>query len=355
MQKTEKWKPLPLPEQSEKISVIVAVFRVERYLEKCVKSIQAQTYRNLEIILVDDGSDDGCPALCDRLAAEDERITVIHKTNGGLSDARNAGTAAAAGKYIAYVDGDDWIEPEMYEQMLSAMLEWKAPICACNYKRIYRNRTEDAGDGSLTVFDGSEMLECFLAEEEGIQIQNAAWNKLYERTLIEEGEPLRFPRGRLYEDIVYTTKLLARAESGVYVNRTFYNYVVEREDSIMNQISGEKIFTHQIPAYEEKEQFLRSIGREDLAWEHRYFFYMRLLQYYSEWIKNPKEKRWCEEIRFRIQEGKADFWNIYSVPAAKSIEKKKAEIFAVSPILYRAFVFGLEKIVFPLLAALRRH
>lgn len=337
-----------------KISVIVAVYRVEAYLEKCVRSILNQTYPNLEVILVDDGSDDGCPALCDRLAGEDGRIRVIHKENGGLSDARNAGTEAATGDYIAYVDGDDWIEPDMYEQMLAAMLEFHAPLCACNYKRVYRDRVEDQGDESAVLFTGSEMLESFLAEEEAIQIQNAAWNKLYERRLLEEGEPLRFPRGRLYEDIVYTTKLLSRIDGGIYVNRTFYHYILEREGSIMNQSGGEKIFRHQIPAYEEKEAFLRSIGREDLAWEHRYFFYQRLLQYYDAWSGRPEEKGRRKEIEDRIRAGKKDFSKIYSCPAAKRIEQKKAELFVISPALYRWFVWGLEKVVFPLAARRRK-
>ena len=100
------------------ISVIVPIYRVEAYLEQCIQSIRNQTYKNLEIILVDDGSDDQCPQICDRYARVDERIKVVHKVNGGLDSARKAGIIAASGKYIGYVDGDDWIEPEMYEQLL---------------------------------------------------------------------------------------------------------------------------------------------------------------------------------------------------------------------------------------------
>lgn len=109
MQKIEhfSFRPIPEQEQTDLISVIVAVYNIEAYLEKCVRSIREQTYRNLQIILVDDGSTDGCPGLCDRLAGEDDRIQVIHKENGGLSDARNAGTGQALGSYIAFVDGDD--------------------------------------------------------------------------------------------------------------------------------------------------------------------------------------------------------------------------------------------------------
>ena len=111
-----------------KISVIVPVYKVEKYLDKCVESIVNQTYKNLEIILVDDGSPDNCPAMCDEWAEKDERIRVIHKENGGLADARNAGMDIATGDYIGFVDSDDWIEPNMYEVLLKNALKYDADI-----------------------------------------------------------------------------------------------------------------------------------------------------------------------------------------------------------------------------------
>ena len=222
MRKLEKFTPLPIPEeeQTDKISVIVAVYNIEAYLEKCVRSLRNQTYRNLQIILVDDGATDGCPAICDRLAEEDGRIQVIHKKNGGLSDARNAGIAAADGEYIAFVDGDDWIETDMYEKLLSAARQFDTPLAVCRYRKIYRNREVDASTGAAVVFDGQEALESFLMEEDDICIQNAAWNKLYRRELMGE---LRFPTGKYYEDIVYTTMLLARSPKTVYLDLALYN------------------------------------------------------------------------------------------------------------------------------------
>lgn len=196
MRKLEKFTPLPIPEekQTDKISVIVAVYNIEAYLEKCVRSLRNQTYRNLQIILVDDGATDGCPAICDRLAEEDGRIQVIHKKNGGLSDARNAGIAAADGEYIAFVDGDDWIETDMYEKLLSAARQFDAPLVVCRYRKIYRNREVDASTGAAVVFDGQEALESFLMEEDDICIQNAAWNKLYRRELMGGAA---FPHGKV--------------------------------------------------------------------------------------------------------------------------------------------------------------
>lgn len=120
-----------------KISVIVPIYKVENYLNRCVESIRKQTYRNLEIILVDDGSPDACGEMCDRYAQEDSRIRVIHKENGGLSDARNAGIEVATGEYIAFVDSDDWIDDKMYEVLYSTLLKYNADIAECSYRNLY--------------------------------------------------------------------------------------------------------------------------------------------------------------------------------------------------------------------------
>ena len=277
------YEPKPTePSGQELISVVVAVYNIEAYVERCVRSLMAQTYGRLEILLVDDGSTDGSGAICDALAKEDVRIRVIHKENGGLSDARNAGVEAASGSLIAFADGDDWAEPGMYADLYACMRDFDAPVAVCRYRQIYLKETVDGSTRKAAVLEGSEALEQFIAENDEIPIRNAAWNKLYRRTLMGE---LRFPKGKLYEDIVYTTKLLARADRLVYLDRAEYNYVCEREGSIMGKGLGERIFTDQIPAYREKEAFLRSIGREDLAWQHRYFFYKRLLLYYNRCLR----------------------------------------------------------------------
>lgn len=124
------------------ISVVVPVYKVEKYLDRCVESICAQTYENLEIILVDDGSPDSCPALCDAWAARDARIVVVHKQNGGLSDARNAGVMAAHGAYIGFVDSDDYLAPTMYEALYSHLCETGADIAICGIADVYSDHTE---------------------------------------------------------------------------------------------------------------------------------------------------------------------------------------------------------------------
>ena len=202
----------------ELLSVIVPIYNVEPWLERCVRSILGQTYGNLEILLVDDGSTDGCPALCDRFGEEDPRVRVIHKKNGGLSDARNAGIDMASGTCLAFVDGDDWIDAGMYEAMMGALAKEGADLCACSYKRIRRDGVLDPSTGKRTVWEGQGMLEAFLLELDEYQIQNSAWNKVYKRELLGE---LRFPKGKLYEDIVFTTKLLSRVRKGVYLDQAF--------------------------------------------------------------------------------------------------------------------------------------
>ena len=124
------------------ISVVVPVYKVENYLDRCVESLLAQTYQNLEIILVDDGSPDSCPALCDEWGKRDEHIVVIHKPNGGLSDARNAGVLAAHGDYIGFVDSDDYVAPDMYESLYAHLVEADADVSICGIADVYFDHTE---------------------------------------------------------------------------------------------------------------------------------------------------------------------------------------------------------------------
>ena len=146
---------------TEKISIIVPVYKVEKYLDKCVRSIVEQTYKNLEIILVDDGSPDNCPAMCDEWARKDSRIAVIHKENGGVSSARNAGLAACTGDYVGFVDYDDWIEPDMYEYLLDISMKSNADVSRCAFVIELENPKVDIdlqNDSKLRVLHGDELI-----------------------------------------------------------------------------------------------------------------------------------------------------------------------------------------------------
>ena len=204
--------------EKHKISVIVSIYNIQNYIEKSVQSIQNQTYRNLEIILVDDGSTDESGKICDDFASKDSRIKVLHKKNGGLSSARNEGIKIATGEYIAFVDGDDWIDANMYENMYLALAKADAELAVCSYKQVSVQHVHDTSTDVILYFEQDEALESFIKEEQEVQIQNAAWNKLFRRELLKE---LRFPVGKLYEEIVFTTKLLHEANKVVYLNQGY--------------------------------------------------------------------------------------------------------------------------------------
>ena len=214
------------------ISVIVPVYNVEKYLERCVNSIINQTYQNLEIILVDDGSPDNCGAICDEFAEMDNRIKVIHKENGGLSSARNTGLDIATGEYIAFVDSDDWLELDTYEWFISAIKDNDIAICG--------HRTVSKGcEIVVDIFEDEFLDYDSLWTEIFVKLNNAAWNKLYKASIIKD---LKFQIGILHgEDLIFNLNYIKNCKSGV-INRTpLYNYY-KREGSITSSVFSKNRF-----------------------------------------------------------------------------------------------------------------
>lgn len=215
----------------KKISVIVPVYNVEEYITKCLKSICEQTYLNLEIILVDDGSTDESGKICDEFAGGDNRIKVIHKTNGGLSDARNAGLEIATGEWIGFVDSDDYIHEQMYELLAEAMIEEHADIVYC--KRVI---VRDSVMENYVDSDAKESWLSLNALEKMYQpgfagMATVAWNKLYKKEIFEH---LRFPKGMFFEDNYIIHRVYEKAQKVVFIDRTLYFYM-ERGGSIMRK------------------------------------------------------------------------------------------------------------------------
>lgn len=214
------------------VSVIVPVYKVPAFIGKCVESLLDQTHKNLQIILVDDGSPDECGVLCDGYAQRDSRVQVIHKENGGLSDARNAGIEQAAGDYLAFVDGDDFVSEDYIETLLNACITNQTKMAACGYCNYY-------SDDRMTVLQPAE--SCVLSGEEAIKdiftmgdnVQVMAWNKLYARSLFEDGT-IRYPKGKIHEDVFTTYRFCAAAGKVACVNVPCY-YYVQREGSIISQ------------------------------------------------------------------------------------------------------------------------
>lgn len=318
------------------LSVVVPIYNVEQYVEKAIESICTQTLTDMEIILIDDGSKDQSGSLCDEYAQKDDRIRVLHKENGGLSSARNAGIEVATGKYIAFVDSDDWIDPEMYAVLTGLLEKNQADLAICSYKEVSAGAIPQPtkGEGEITVWENQEALQVFIEEQEAYNIQNAAWNKVYKRSLMGE---LRFPEGKLFEDIAYTTKLIGRSKKTIYTSQPFYNYVVNRSGSIMNQTISKRIFTDQIPMYMEKRAYLEEIGRRDLVQIHNRFFYKRLLLHYVELQKHKPEdyEALSKELVDLLHEEKANIKSAYASAAANPKEKKRVELFLKSPQLYK--------------------
>lgn len=328
-----------------KISVIVTVYNIEPYLPAALRSIQEQSFQELEIILVDDGSVDGSGRICDEFAASDPRIKVIHQSNRGVSAARNAGLDAITGEYFTFVDGDDTIDADMYEQMLELMLEKEADLVICNYKEITGNLVADSSTSRITVWEGREALRAFIEEEDEYRIQNAPWNKLCRTELVRD---IRLPEGKIFEDIVYATKLIAASKRTVYTNRAYYNYVTNRGTSIMNSNKTGRILTDQIPAYEEKGKFLREIGEEDLYQIHQLFFLKRMLLHYRQAKKDRPQgwKDFTQSIR-RLVRRQADF-SLFQGRSGWKGEQLRLRLFCLSPLLYEGFNCLNESLLIPI-------
>lgn len=225
-------------DQNVLISVIVPVYNVEEYLPRCVDSILAQTYQNLEIILVDDGTKDASDKICDDYAAKDPRIKVIHKENGGLSSARNAGIDIAKGEYLGFVDSDDWIEPEMYEHMLRLAKKYDVKlVCAGRYDFSSRRNEKTVGlcPKKEEVITGMELLGRTFTWD---GCDSAAWDKLYHRSLFRE---IRYPLGQISEDVAMFYKLAELVDRAAMCNQPFYNYY-HRPGSITTAKLSDKTF-----------------------------------------------------------------------------------------------------------------
>lgn len=217
------------------ISVIVPVYNVEKYLEKCVESLCRQSYSNLEIILVDDGSTDSSGCLCDELAKTDSRIKVIHKKNGGLSDARNAGLDIAAGDYIGFVDSDDYVLPEMYERLLTLLNTYHADIAICDKVEFYEGKDPEFTkiEPSIKVLNQDQAINA-LADDQGLR--SHVWNRLYSAHLFDD---LRFDVGKAYEDVYIMHRLFLQAQKIVVTNESLYCYL-QRATSILGTINLKK-------------------------------------------------------------------------------------------------------------------
>ena len=241
------------------ISVIIPVYNVEPYIRKCVDSVILQTYSRLEIILVDDGSPDTCGEICDDYALKDSRVRVIHKDNGGLSDARNSGLDAAGGEYVLFLDSDDSLAPNCILKLFELLTAHNADIAICNYYAVKKGfSTLQSGRQGLHSFSGTEAMEELFGS---LRAQfTVSWCKLFKAELFRK---LRFPKGKIHEDNFTSYRLYHASKKIVYTDEPFL-YHLKRPDSIIGSSFKLKNHLDKMQATEEMIAFLKERGFKKL-------------------------------------------------------------------------------------------
>ena len=285
------------------ISVIVPIYKVEQYLDCCVRSIVEQTYANLEIILVDDGSPDNCPAMCDAWAARDVRIKVIHKENGGLSDARNAGLAVATGELISFIDSDDWIEPTFYEELLGAMRTADAEVAACATNFVAEDGEVLRVRQAAPVPMGKPEALRRLVLEDGVY--QTVWNMLYCREVMDG---ILFEKGRYNEDEFWTYQVLDRIGSLATVQEPLYNYR-QRGTSIIGTGYNIRRLDGLEARFQRMEYLQQYEGMADLTRQQFTFDCMWHLQCALKYLRGEEQHRAKEMILRLLRQTPQVPWN----------------------------------------------
>lgn len=313
-----------------KISIIVPVYNVEKYLENCIESILNQTFKDFELIFVDDGSTDNSGKICDIYEKKDSRIKVIHKNNEGLSSARNTGLDIACGKYVGFVDSDDSIHPKMYEVLYNLIEKYKSDISCCNYKYTYdisNQNHEELNLNEVIEMSNIEAIEKLYDKDLGVRLV-VAWNKLYNKRLFDN---IRYKVGRLHEDEFMAHRILYNSKKITYVDNELY-YYLQRDGSIMSKKTYKrKVDT--LLSKSDRMRFCNKIGLTSMSdnickiYEYEFFnLYRQLLG------EGSANKEFLNEIR-------RDFiLNLYILLRQKDInikEKISCLIFAISPKVYR--------------------
>ena len=311
-------------DNKELISVIIPVYNVRPYLEKCFDSVAGQSWRNLEIILVDDGATDGSGDLCEELARRDSRVRVIHKKNGGLGSARNAGIDAAKGEILSFVDSDDWIEPGMYDAMTEIMHRENAQIIACGIKKVSETGTVSYYQDNLEERAVYSREEALIELPKNERLSNSMCNKLFRRETIQG---LHINEQIFYEDNPFTPQCFARAERVAYTAEPFYCYF-ERTGSISRK------------SFSVREFDRVTADRMRLDFYHDHFpqcEFAAAIAYIGSGLKVYYQSRGCqeaEEQRAKLKEELKRTIRRYPDLPFTEKQRAKAKLFLVSPALY---------------------
>lgn len=285
------------------VSIVVPIYNVEKMLRRCIESILLQTYDNTEVILVDDGSTDNSGKIADEYKRTNSKINVIHKENGGLSDARNEGIKVAQGEYICFIDSDDFIHKRYVEILLNACEEKSCDIAVCDYISVDDIQAEkiDTGEevreNSISVYNSIDMLHRLYNETYASTV--VAWNKLYKRSIFEN---IVYPVGKIHEDEATTYKLLYKADKVAVLDSKLYFYY-QNMDSITRKKYNIKRLDI-LTAVEERREFYKENGLEELFFEDSYKYLDKILRNYCQIFENNEidnKKDILKELKYKYR------------------------------------------------------
>ena len=276
------------------ISVVIPVYNVEKYLSKCLESIINQTYKNIEIICVNDGSEDNCSKILSEYKKRDNRIKIINKENGGLSSARNAGIDISTGKYITFIDSDDYIDEDCIEFLYKEIIENNADLSVCSHKVLYENGgVIDKATHNKYIYNSEQALKKMLYDQD---YDISAWAKLYNKKLFKN---VRYPNGRIFEDSATTYKLMDNARIIAVNSESKYNYIIRKNSITTNDFSLKRLDL--IKSTEEMCDYINSKYKDLRAGTKRrlvYAYLSTLTQLLKSNHKNPEiEKDLCDFIK----------------------------------------------------------
>ena len=293
------------------ISVIVPIYNAEKYLHRCLDSIVNQTYKNLQIILIDDGSEDESSKICDEYKEIDNRIIVIHKENSGVSDSRNIGLDKSEGEYIGFVDADDYIEPSMYEKLYKSIIQYNADICCCGYTQEFDKYFYEKNTERIVSYDScADILDAYLRQDKYSGIGDGNWNKLFTRRIIENIRYSKYANG---EDVLFQFNCFITCKKLVCIPDLLYHYVCNDESA-----SNGKFTESKASILDVADTAIEVVKREhteviDQAYAFQLTWYISLLQKICDGKKNKNSIKCRKRIRNQLKKELGNYYrNIYS-------------------------------------------
>ncbi|KIL49358.1 glycosyltransferase family 2 protein [Jeotgalibacillus soli] len=319
--------------QTEKVSVVVPIYKVEKYIQKCVDSILNQTYTNIEVILVNDGSPDSCGLIADQYERFDPRVKVIHKENGGLSDARNVGMKHATGEFTVFVDSDDWIEKNMIEEMVNSSHKFKADAVQSAFyyayedKLLFDHRTYLKNAAPVILNNKRLMYELVKNEN----VKNFAWGKLFKTVMIRD---ISFEKGVLFEDVFWAHKVMHRVDTYVLLHQPLYHYT-QRSDSIVANYTPKNLDI--IKGLKERHRFIEAYYQDLTDESYKAILKMSLI-HYNLLLQNRKKDKdgvFRKEIQHYIQH---HYKSLERAVLGDRQLKRQLQLFSIHPSLNVLFL-----------------